>query len=322
MITIPSLNDVTDILDTDMIMVTQQSGQSYKIAGSEINKRGKIIIADGTTITGAPLKAGSSVRVYFTVDLTAANASTTLQLNYNNVNYYVKAPKDGTLIKFVATNLGGSPAVFKYLQKYTTLELLFDGTQFVIIGNPVILSSADYTIYADGLKRVDSVNSDDKNMVTSDAVSKAIGRFKNFSYFSFAGQTQYFEICRFSISSGGVASASFLIGLFQTSVNNISSPINFGCINVSSGANATGFSLNGFLSIPLDSSYMGFRVYKTSTKYILYLYSTYAYTNFTILNMHQQGGVSYSYSFVDSYEGTKIYDSATNTNIKIISQLT
>ena len=90
MITIPSLNNVTDILDTDMIMVTQQSGQSYKIAGSELNKRGKIIIANSTTITGAPLKAGSSVRVYFTVDLTAANASTTLQLNYNNVNYYVK----------------------------------------------------------------------------------------------------------------------------------------------------------------------------------------------------------------------------------------
>ena len=174
MITIPSLNDVTDILDTDMIMVTQQSGQSYKIAGSEINKRGKIIIANGTTITGAPLKAGSSVRVYFTVDLTAANASTTLQLNYNNVNYYVKAPKDGTLINFVATNLGGSPAVYKYLQKYTTLELLFDGTQFVIIGNPVILSSADYTIYADGIRRIDSVTSGSKNMVTSGAVSALI----------------------------------------------------------------------------------------------------------------------------------------------------
>jgi hypothetical protein len=176
MITIPSLNDVTDILDTDMIMVTQASGQSYKIAGSELNKRGKIIIANSTTITGAPLKAGSSVRVYFTVDLTAANASTTLQLNYNGVNYYVKAPKDGTLINFVATNLGGSPAVYKYLQKYTTLELLFDGTQFVIIGNPVILSSADYTIYADGLKRIDSVSSGDMSMITSNAVAFFRGR--------------------------------------------------------------------------------------------------------------------------------------------------
>lgn len=150
MITIPSLSDVTDILDTDQVMVTNSQGQSYKIAGSEINKRGKIIIANSTTITGAPLKAGVPVRVYFTEDLTAANASTPLQLNYNGVNYYVKAPKDGTLINFVATNLGGSPAVYKYLQKYTTLELLFDGTQFVIIGNPVVLSSADYTIYADG----------------------------------------------------------------------------------------------------------------------------------------------------------------------------
>jgi hypothetical protein len=179
MITIPSLNDVTDILDTDMVMVTQQSGQSYKIAGSELNKRGKIIIANSTTITGAPLKAGSSVRVYFTVDLTAANASTTLQLNYNNVNYYVKAPKDGTLINFVAINLGGSPAVFKYLQKYTTLELLFDGTQFVIIGNPVILSSADYTIYADGLRRVNKVENNNMGMVTSDAVyEELLGKFR------------------------------------------------------------------------------------------------------------------------------------------------
>jgi hypothetical protein len=27
---------------------------------------------------------------------------------------------------------------------------MFDGTQFIIIGNPVVLSSADYTIYPDG----------------------------------------------------------------------------------------------------------------------------------------------------------------------------
>ena len=30
------------------------------------------------------------------------------------------------------------------------LELIFDGTQFIIIGAPVVLSSANYTIYADG----------------------------------------------------------------------------------------------------------------------------------------------------------------------------
>lgn len=150
MITIPSLNDVTDIADSDVVMITNSQGESFKLAGSEINKRGKIIIASSTTVTGAPLKTGSSVRIYFTADLTAANAGTTLQLNYNGVNYYVKAPKNGALVNFVATNLGGTPTVYKYLQAYTTLELLFDGTQFVIIGNPVILSSADYTIYADG----------------------------------------------------------------------------------------------------------------------------------------------------------------------------
>ena len=170
MTTIPSLSDVTDILDTDLVMVTNAQGQSYKIAGSELNKRGKIIIANSTTVTGTPLKSGWPVRIYFTADITAANATTTMQINYNNVNYYVKVPKNGALVNYVAFNLGGSPAVFKYVQAYTTLELIFDGTQFVIIGNPVVISSTDYTIYADGLKRVNSLIAGSKDLVTSGSV--------------------------------------------------------------------------------------------------------------------------------------------------------
>ena len=148
--TIPALSSVTDILDTDLVMVTHSNGESFKIAGSEINKRNQAVIADSTTLTGAPLKTGNIVRVYFTADITGSNTSTGLTLNYNGVNKSVKVPKNGTLANFVASDLGGSPTVYKYLQAHTTLELLYDGTQFIIIGNPVVLSSADYTIYADG----------------------------------------------------------------------------------------------------------------------------------------------------------------------------
>lgn len=172
--TIPALSSVDDILDSDLVMITHSNGESFKIAGSEINKRNQAVIASGTTITGAPLKTGNIVRVYFTADITGSNTSTGLTLNYNGVKKSVKVPKNGTLANFVASDLGGSPTVYKYLQAHTTLELLYDGTQFIIIGNPVVLSSSDYTIYADGLKRVDAVASGDKNMVTSSAVANVI----------------------------------------------------------------------------------------------------------------------------------------------------
>lgn len=147
MTTIPALDPVTDILDTDLVMVTNAQGNSYTIAGSELNKRNKIIMASNITVTGAPLKAGGSVRIYFSADITANDGNTVMQINYNGVNYYVKAPKDGGLINFVAHAVGN---VYKYVQAYTTLEMLFDGNQFVIIGNPVVISNSDYVINADG----------------------------------------------------------------------------------------------------------------------------------------------------------------------------
>lgn len=149
-VTIPSLDPVTDILDTDKIMVTQSSGQTYTIDGASFNKRNQAVIANSTTLTGAPLKTGNIVRVYFTADITGVNTTTGLVLNYNGTNKNVKVPKDGALANFTAQNMGGSPTVYKYLQAYTTLELLYDGTNFVIIGNPVVISGTDFAYYADG----------------------------------------------------------------------------------------------------------------------------------------------------------------------------
>lgn len=39
---------------------------------------------------------------------------------------------------------------YLYCQAYTTLELLYNGTNFIIFGNPVVISNSDYTIYTDG----------------------------------------------------------------------------------------------------------------------------------------------------------------------------
>lgn len=106
------------------------------------------LIATSKTITNAPvLTPNQVIKIMFTAALTASNATTALVISYNGVNVTVKAPKDGSLIDYVAKQVGSS---YYYCQAYTTLELLYDGTNFVIVGNPVVYSNSDYTIYTDG----------------------------------------------------------------------------------------------------------------------------------------------------------------------------
>lgn len=166
--TIPALDPCSDIQDTDLILVTHSNGLSEKTTGEVINKRSRAIIADSTTITWLPIKSGNVVRIFFTVELTAVNGSTALVIKYNNVNYTVKVPRNGSLVNFTAYDLGSN--TYKYLQANTELDLLSDGTNLIILGNPVMLSTADYTIYADGIRRVNAVTSGSKDMVTSGAV--------------------------------------------------------------------------------------------------------------------------------------------------------
>lgn len=209
-ITVPALDATTDIVDTDMLLVTHSDGTSEKISGSEINKRSKIIIASTTTVTGTPLKTGNAVRIYFTADVTGSDTTTTLQINYNNTNYNVKVPRNGALENFVAFNLGGSPAVYKYLQAYTTLELLFDGTNFVIDGNPLVLSGTDYSIFADGLKRVNAVTANDKGMVTSGAVKSVVDTKADYADLApvFSTSTAY-EVGQYVIYNGNLYVCTF-----------------------------------------------------------------------------------------------------------------
>lgn len=158
--TIPALNSVNEIQDTDYVMTTFSAGESYKIKGVKFKQYFDIIIASGTTVSGPGIHNGSTVRIYFSSALTAQNASTALVINYNNVNVTVKAPKDGSLIDYVAKAVGND---FVYCQAHTTLELLYNGTYFVIAGNPVVISNSDYTIYADGSITHKSIRIDEIN---------------------------------------------------------------------------------------------------------------------------------------------------------------
>ena len=140
-------------------------------------------MASSTTLTGKSLLSGSSIKVMFTADIAGSNTSTVLSLTYNGTAYNVKVGKNGALSNFVASEV--SSGVYKYVQAYTTLELAFDGSQFVIIGNPVVLSSADYTIYADGSKvyvPISSISSGLQNPVTSDIVYNKLLSKSEISY--------------------------------------------------------------------------------------------------------------------------------------------
>lgn len=140
---------VSQALQLTGVMDNAPTAQSTKPAKSGgIFAANAVIMANNKTLSGVAISAGSVVRVLFTAALTGSDATTGLTLTYNDTAYAVKIGKNGALANFNAYEV--ESGVFKYLQAYTTLELMFDGTQFIIIGNPVVLSNADYTIYPDG----------------------------------------------------------------------------------------------------------------------------------------------------------------------------
>lgn len=112
-----------------------------------------VISSANTTVNGAPLYNGANIKVMFTSALAGTDTSTALVLSYNGSNITVKVPVNGALTDYVAKAVDESgTTAYYFCQAYTTLELLFDGTYFVITNNPVVISNSDYTIYADGSK--------------------------------------------------------------------------------------------------------------------------------------------------------------------------
>jgi len=106
------------------------------------------IIASSTTVTGARLGTGAVVKIMFTADVTGSDTSTGLSLSYNGATKAVKVSKGGSLVDFVAKEI--SSGNYKYIQAYATIDMVYNGTNFVIIGNPVVLSGDGYHVHADG----------------------------------------------------------------------------------------------------------------------------------------------------------------------------
>ena len=107
-----------------------------------------IITASSAVMIGRTLITGNVIKVMFTAAITGSDIVTGLTLLYNNALIAVKVNKDGVLSDFTAIEVATS--TYKYLQAYTCLELYYDGTYFVILGNPVVLSASTYKVYANG----------------------------------------------------------------------------------------------------------------------------------------------------------------------------
>lgn len=122
-----------------------KNGEDYKPIGN-------VITATSLSVSGPGLADGDVVRVMFTTDIAGSDTSTPLALTWNGgaTPIPVKASKEGSLASIYAFEYATN--LYRYISAYVTLELAYDGTnqQFVVIGNPVILSGRDYTIYADG----------------------------------------------------------------------------------------------------------------------------------------------------------------------------
>jgi hypothetical protein len=132
--------------------------QNKKAVGG--SSSGSSVIPTSTTvINNIPIANNSAIKVMFTADISDTNATggiTPLTITYNSISIPVKANKNGALVDVLAKEVQTN--IWKYLQAYTTLELVYqsdyDGQgnpAFIIVGNPIVLSSTDYTIYADGL---------------------------------------------------------------------------------------------------------------------------------------------------------------------------
>ena len=142
------------------------------------------VVSDRAAIEGPLNVSGGTIRVMFTADVAGGDEVTPLTLGYNGQNIPVKVAKDGSLQNIYAHKING---YYKYLQSYTTVELFYDSVQFIVIGNPILLSGADYTIFADGLKRVNDINANDMNVPTGNAVFNSIigfGTYQTVEFFT------------------------------------------------------------------------------------------------------------------------------------------
>ena len=144
-------------------------------------------ISNPKTVTfpnGYNLDTNLAFKVVFVNGHNCVDDSTPMTLN----GIPVVVNKFGTLIPLPIHEMDESgTTVYKSVMPNCVLEMYYtsnyDGnnnTAFVVIGNPVVLSSADYTIYADGYidnHVVDVIERDKMNPITSNAVANSLSYF-------------------------------------------------------------------------------------------------------------------------------------------------
>lgn len=105
------------------------------------------ILTSGTTVTGSVLQAGDVINLCFTQDIAGTSVDHTLVINYNTVDYNVKVMKNGSLVAFEAETITGN---YNFIQANFPVSFMFDGTDFIVVENPVVLNIDGYNITANG----------------------------------------------------------------------------------------------------------------------------------------------------------------------------
>ena len=200
-----------DRLQANKIYDCYYDGTNYVITDSSDRLEGKTwretafngiyVTTNTSALTSTNLSSGK-----YTFDLTALNPpyiqsntitqgmvirltfSTALQCNVStgitgvNINYgglgvkEIKYAKDGTLNSIISHKFNGgnysSSYQYKVWDAYTTLELMYTGSYWLVMGNPILCSyfseTQSYTVYANGLiEQWGIINQQDINFLVS-----------------------------------------------------------------------------------------------------------------------------------------------------------
>ena len=172
---------------------------------------------------GYDLDSNISVKVLFVNGHNCANSTSYMKLNGKYIKVYIR----GVLSYLPINTMSESgQTIYKTLQTNTTLELYYNGTDFIVVGNPIIYSSDDYLIYANGdfIYRKKSYT----NLVSSNA-----------NYNVLLGETSYSTSGQNSVCVSNGCSLKF-----NPSTGTLTTNIFCGCLcgNACSATNSTNFN--------------------------------------------------------------------------------
>ena len=175
---------------------------------------------------------------------------------------------------------------------------------------------------------IDNSTSENTSTYSSAKIDTELNKkLHTYSYQWYGSHNRYVKLGSVPISTGSVSVGSLLVTLFASTTKIEEYPIGTINLNISSGASANAFNINGFstiaLNIPRTNNYYTPRIVvdKTSTHYVLYIDCSYNYlkVNCSILN-------STNFTFGDFetasvLEGTEVWSSVTSDDIKYVGDL-